>query len=153
MNIDVHRQESEDETPAAAAAAAVSVEGEEDKKKKNRIVFAQMDDRLNNAKYFPFIQLNQAYCEKHGYEHQYHQNGFIHHHPTTGETMDIPAWWLKPFVAHHILMANDDVNAVVIADTDAVVHQKDTLVESLLNLYPSKSFLVGHDPPGKQVGG
>ena len=141
--------EHEKDDAIAEAEAAVGGTAENEQEPKKRVVFAQMDDRANNAKYLPFLHLNQAYCARHGYEHQYHQHGFVYHHPTSGNTHDIPAYWLKPFFAHHVLLSNEDVHAVVIADTDAVVHRQEITVESFLDSYPSKSFLLAPDPLGK----
>ena len=87
-----------------------------------RIALLQFDNRpFDQLGLLPFLlQRNKAYAVRHGYAYRY----------LARPTADLPVYWQKPHLVAETLEAGFD--AVLWLDTDAVVHDLDRTVETLL---------------------
>lgn len=87
-----------------------------------KVTILQFDNRPEavRAPLGHLLMRNRTYAERHGYQHIF----------LSQIDADLPVYWLKPHFIRQRLEAGDDI--VVWIDTDAVVHDLDRRVESLI---------------------
>lgn len=96
-------------------------------------VVIQYDNREIKEENQKLIDLNKAYCSKHGYDHIMETKLY-----------DMPPWWIKIKLVKDILNTHRYEGALWL-DTDAVIHNQDKAIDSLI--LEDKSIYYSGDAP------
>lgn len=89
-------------------------------------IIVQYDNRTIEKDFLTFIEINKKYCNKYGYEHILETKPY-----------NLPPWWIKVALVKDRLDTNRYKGALWL-DTDAVIHNADRSLDSLLQ--KDKSF-------------
>lgn len=96
-------------------------------------IIVQYDNRVIEEKYLKLIDINKKYCLKYGYDYILETKEY-----------DIPPWWVKVRLVKDLLETNKYKGALWL-DTDAVIHNHDMPLDSLL--IEGKSMYYSPDCP------